>query len=287
MKTYYFNTLGKINRDTKISLFSDFHMNNKKHFRRYNKVINLLEREKPDYIFLLGDMVDDANLSDETLDKVQTYLNRLSSIAPVYYIYGNHEFTIHEKKKKKGFINNKYINMLKRINNFYVLDNESVLLKENIGVIGIKLPYDYYINKNENVIDYLALLKQIKKDGLLANVNDNSYNIFLQHTPNNILDRKIYHEVSKIMGLNCNLILSGHLHNGLIPPYIDKFISGNRGIIGVKGRKIVLFPNNCRGIKKISNDTYGLVLPAVSTLDKYAILNSFFPPSIKTIILKK
>ena len=88
-------------------------------------------------------------------------------------------------------------------------------------------------------------------------------------------------------GMNYNVIVSGHQHNGCIPSYADIFFPGNRGIMGLSGSKKNLFQKDCRGIKEIDYNTTGIMLPAVSSLPEHPFLNGFFPPDGKTLILKK
>ena len=75
----------------------------------------------------------------------------------------------------------------------------------------------------------------------LKNIEDkfikNKYNILLSHSPINILN----------YNLKADLILSGHMHNGLVLPVFKK---GNNGIVGPYS---TFFPKECRGIIKKEN----------------------------------
>ena len=293
METYYVDTLGKINKDTTISLYSDFHLNDRDKSNRYDKVLNNLETVKPDYILLLGDFIDDTDIGPKEIEKAYKYLCMISSIAPVYYAYGNHEMRTCIHGKEISLLNNDYFDMVDSVPNLEALKNKSVLLDENIGLTGIALPFHYYVETFEDKEVYLNHLKEYIENNLLGNLDNNSYNILLQHTPNNILDKEVYlrllNMIKEILNkdFNFDLTISGHLHNGLIPVYLDKLIPGNRGIVGITGPKRHLLQYNCRGVKHITDDTTGIVLPAVSTLPSFPLLNSLFPPSNKTLILKK
>ena len=293
MKTYHIDTHGKIENDTVISMISDLHISDSTNLLALKKVIEQIKNSNPDYIFLLGDIVNEANVSPVLLDNIYAYLSAISSIGPVYAVYGNHDI----KNKEDGFwredINPNYLEMLNSIKNFQVLDNESTSLPENIQLFGIKLPFSYYAFSFEDEQAYLQLLEELMNNNLFNSLSNSSYNILLQHTPNNIFDRKVYLQILKSIrdyldkDVNLDLIISGHQHNGLVPSYVEDLLPGNRGIIGITGRKIHLFQDNCRGIKPITDDTTGIILPAVTSLAEHSFLNKFFPIETKTLVLKR
>ena len=293
METFYIDTLGKINKDTTISLYSDFHINKNVDANRYTKVLNNLEKDNPNYIFILGDFIENPNISSSDIDCVYNYLCLLTSIAPIYYIYGNHELRTEINGEEITSINKDYFQMLKAVPKLKVLDNESVLLDENIGLTGVTLPFKYYVEDNENREAYLKYINDFLINNLLGNLNNNSFNILLQHSPNNILDKETYLKILAMIkqilnkDFNFELTILGHLHNGLIPVYLEKFLPGNKGIIGIKGNKRNLFQDNCRGSKNITDDTKAIILPAVSSLPYNPLINCFYPPGGKTLILKK
>lgn len=293
MNVYTFETNGKINKDTTISLLSDFHFNDNTSEKRIAKVTNSLEKVKPNYIFLLGDIVQDTNISNGLMNKINAHLNNITDIAPTYLVYGNHDIQTKKNGKWTRSTNEDYYSMLNDINNLNVLDNESIKLDENIGITGVNLPFGYYNILHENSEKYLQIFNDYLNKKLLGNLDNESYNILLQHTPNNISNKEIYIEILKKIKIiiqkdfNFNLIISGHLHNGLVPSYIDKFIPSNRGIIGITDGKIDLFKDNCRGINKVTDDTTCIILPAVNSLPEYPLLNKFFPANNKTLVLKK
>ncbi len=293
METYYVDTLGKVNRDTTISLYGDFHYNTKEKSNRYNKVLDELDKVSPNYIFILGDFIEDTTVPSIELEKAINYLSLIASIAPVYYINGNHELRAVKDGEELSYINPEYFHMLHSIPSLHVLDNESVLLDENIGLTGVSLPFNFYIDHNEDKDDYLKFISNCIINNLLGNLDNNSFNILLQHTPNNMFDKEIYLKVLEMIKMQLNrdfnfdVAVFGHLHNGLVPIYLERLFPGNKGLIGIAGKKRNLFQDNCRGTKHITDDTMGIILPAVSALPTNPILNKFFPPSGKTLILKK
>lgn len=291
MHTYYIDTMDKINKDTSISLLSDLHINENDD-KRYNKLLNNLDNVKPNYIFILGDLIENTDSPPEVIEKIYKYLTMMSEIATIYYIYGNHETRTKIDGEEVQYTNHDFNNMLTAVSNFHILDNKSILLDENIGLTGVKFPYSYYVTEREDENKYLEILNNLIENDLLGNLNNNSFNILLQHSPNNIFDQKTYLQLLKKIkerlnkDFNFNLVLSGHQHNGLIPPYLD-FLPTNRGFVGIKGSIRHLRYKNCRGIKKINDDTVGIILPAISPLPGYPTLNKLYPPTNKTLILKR
>ncbi len=69
MHTYYIDTMGKINKDTSISLLSDLHINENDD-KRYNKLLNNLDNIKPNYIFILGDLIENTDSPPEVIEKI-------------------------------------------------------------------------------------------------------------------------------------------------------------------------------------------------------------------------
>lgn len=294
MDRYEIDTFGKINKDTTVSLMSDFHFNENVKGKRILKLLDKVEAEKPDYIFLLGDIINDTGKVDDIIDDVYYYLSTMSSIAPVYLINGNHDIM---KKVDNGkwvyHINKEYIDMLNDIPFVNLLDNKNVKLPEGISLTGITLPIDYYQKYYENDFMYLIYLKEHIINGVFNSLENDNYNIFLCHSPNSIDNKNTYLKLLKMIKENINhdinfdLVLSGHLHNGLVPSYIDKFIPGNMGLIGINGPKVKLFMDKCRGIIDITDDAKIIILPAVTSLVAHPFLNNFFPATGKTLILKK
>ena len=82
-----------------------------------------------------------------------------------------------------------------------------------------------------------------------------------------------------------DLILSGHMHNGCIPPIIDELVKNNRGIIAPNKK---IFPKNARGISIVGN--YAVVSSGITKLSRSAPLilrmfNFIFPMSIHELII--
>lgn len=78
----------KITSPVRIVLVSDLHSSS---FGKDNRILkNLIKQQKPDLIFVLGDMY--SRFEAERPDKAVEFTTVLSSFAPVYFVSGDHDY---------------------------------------------------------------------------------------------------------------------------------------------------------------------------------------------------
>lgn len=184
----------KIKKGIVIVQISDFH-NTK--FRK-NKLVKLIKENKPDLIVITGDFIDSHHTNINTAINC---IKDISSIAPLYFIRGNHEILA-----KKSY--EKLAKSMKELGVHILINNvEEVEIKnENITIIGI------------DSIDYDSVSKKL--DNL--SYNSNNYTILLSHRPDLF---KAYNN-RKI-----NLVFTGHAHGGQFRiPFIGGVFAPNQGI---------------------------------------------------------
>lgn len=252
----YYN-LKELNK--KIVLISDIHYYDKKDIKLLNAVLERISKIKPDYICIPGDITDISNISDE--DEYIDWFKNLSKISKIIITLGNHEYYIRKSEKKFG-INEKFLSKLKRIDNVYLLRNESKSF-DGINFIGIDLGIDYYYDEYNSNIN---IRKYILKD---------DYNVLLCHSPV---------DIDKIVNNNdVNLVLCGHMHGGVVPRILRPIFK-NSGIISPTKR---LFPKYAYGLKIVGNSkvvtTSGIRI--ISRINKFYLFTNFFHSEI--VILKK
>lgn len=208
----------KIDKDLKIVFLSDLHNRN-----MYKKLLNIINIIKPDIILLGGDMINDNKIEDnhffELYEKIKDYT--------IYYTYGNHEerMNIEDKEIFK-----------KRLSktNIKVLNNTHENLSNNIVLYGLDNEMDTYLKFGKKVLSEAYVVDKIGKN------DPKKYNILLAHNPLEF-DTYVKH--------NDSLVLSGHIHGGLVripgfkgilSPDITFFPKYDHGEYNKKGTKMIV-----------------------------------------------
>ncbi len=170
----------KLGKKFKFVHFSDVHLGTVHGKLRLKYLVSLINRQKPDFVFLTGDLIDG---SGKVTKKTLRVLNKIK--APLYFVLGNHE---------SYFGKQKVMNLLKgsKVN---VLRNKLVDLKD-FYLIGLDNPED----------EVTQTLPELDK----MDVPKDKPSILLLHTPTGI---------KSIKKSNVDLVLSGHTHSGQIFPF--------------------------------------------------------------------
>jgi len=177
----------------KILVISDIHLGNINKKRFLNKVVDKINKEKPDIIFNIGDLIDGPTVP------YKDFLNPLSKLKPElgnYYVEGNHEKYNWEYEK---FLSNIPSNVID-------LTNKKIIV-ENTQIIGID---DFDNSSSVDIGSYLSYL----------NYNPSTPSIILIHKPT---------KINNLAEYGVSLVLSGHTHNGQMFPFnlLIKKIYGN------------------------------------------------------------
>ncbi len=259
---YYKIYNNKVKEDIKIASISDLHISrlilqNKTKYLSYK-----LEREQPNYIFFLGDIIDSPKeLKNEEKEKqTRTLIESASLIAPTIMILGNHDFV--SNNKRLSTYAKRYWKELTYINNFYLLNN-SYYKDNNIFIMGYKQTKNYYLNEKRKEDTILLYNQLVKKEELYKNLPTAKPKIGLFHSPEYTNNEKII-ELLK----DYDLLISGHYHGGCFPFGLGNIIRGNKGIISPKK---TLFPNTpARGIKNLNGNTNLIVNSGITTIQDSA-----------------
>ena len=257
----------------KIVVISDIHYVNNKDIKKLEKLLKVLNKYNADYICIPGDIID----NNDTIDKnyIISWLERLSKNNTVIMSLGNHDLRIDDEiAKYKYYVDDNFINKLSNIDNLYLLNNSSKSYKD-IYFYGYTESFDYYYKNNDE--DKNIMNKELDKYKV-CNDLPNKYRVLLMHSPLCLKYKDIKEK------LNCyDLILCGHMHNGVMPPILDDIFRGNRGIVSPNKR---LFPKFARGIIKNNNTVVissGITKMARNLIFPLRILNIFFPIGINVI----
>ncbi|CDE95075.1 predicted phosphohydrolases [Clostridium sp. CAG:914] len=265
----------KLKKDITFIHIGDIHYNETTSAKKLEYIKYAIEDAHPDYIFITGDLLDRPKITKnkEKIKLLVSWLNSLGNIAKVFISLGNHDIILEEDYK--------FFNKLNDINNIYVLNNQSYE-DENVFISGFTLPTNYYYNIEKHE-DEDALLETLQNNfNLVTNLPKKKYKVALIHSPILLSEKKIV-EKSK----EYDLVLSGHMHNGLIPRILDKIIKNNYGLISPDKR---LFAKNTRG--KIKTKYYTIIITggitklSPSSTKILSKLNGLYPISINKITVK-
>jgi predicted MPP superfamily phosphohydrolase len=263
-------TSNKITKDYAFCLLADIHNTKYIKIKLWNKVIQKVKEQNPDYTFISGDIIYEADdLKDiKTKEKLEYLLNGLSAIAPLFISIGNHDLKDSKLLKAKDTLN--YLKSLEN-DRIHVLNNETFSINEDITIVGFSPRLNaYYPTYKEHRVKYFIedlLNSDFKYD-------KNKYIILLSHSPEvvkelsdnidrmivnakNKKDIKKFKAAKKILE-DMNLVLCGHMHDGNIPHWIQKIgiVRGDIGIAAFEGQS---FKNTfcivryCRGVINVFN----------------------------------
>lgn len=206
--TEYNISTDKINCNFKIVLISDLH--NKKFGKENKQLVNLIEKQNPDFIAVCGDMV--TGFEDEKRP-VLKLLPQLKKIAPVYYALGNHEREYEDFEELTADI---------KATGTSLLDNEMTTVdidnSESI-VIGGLTDFPYYDSDTPDFNNERRYFLDSFEDKTAK-----KYTILLAHQP------EFFFWTYGLKEKDIDLVLSGHTHGGVVQiPFIGGLYAPNQG----------------------------------------------------------
>jgi predicted MPP superfamily phosphohydrolase len=177
------SALSPLWKGKKIAFVSDTHLGMVRQEKFMQKVVDIINKEKPDIAFNLGDLIDGPSFP---YAKGMAPLNEINAPMGSYYVEGNHERYSAEYDLFKS-------NFPEKLND---ITNKKVIVN-NTQIIGI--PFGSM--KSED---------QIKKELEDVLYDKNFPSIILMHDPK---------DTPKLADNNVSLVLSGHTHNGQFFPF--------------------------------------------------------------------
>ncbi len=257
----------KVNKPIKLLVFSDIHYSGEKDIKKLEYLYENVKKYDVDYICIPGDIVDIQGIKYDYLIK---WLMKLGKIHPVILSLGNHDI----RKKKKSFFDKDLWDKIEEIDNVFLLNNTCKSFKD-IYFFGFTQSYNYYheyLRENKKLMQ-----KEIEEHGVCDRM-PNKFSVLLMHSPICIKDKIISTKLNEY-----DLILSGHMHNGVVPPILDEIFDNNVGIVAPNK---TLFPKVARGIIKKDNTiviSSGVTKISSNTGRLLRFLNIFFPIGINYI----
>ena len=199
------STDARILKDTKIVVASDFHIDQSTPVKQVQQIVDTINAQNPDYILLLGDLVDDIPAN------IEKQLNILSELKAkkIFLSLGNHEF-YHEPAKWM---------IAYTLMGFDVLHNNGETV-EDTGLFITAFPDPSFARPNV--------------ERALNGAAENSYKILMTHTPV---------PVRNLKGDEFDFIVAGHTHGGQIYPFHYPVEAANgylAGLYNLAGGKIYI-----------------------------------------------
>ena len=233
----------KVNKESDIVGISDIHSD----IEKMKEIKEILRKLKISTLLISGDLIDSTN--DKRNDQLCEIINNISLLSQTFISMGNHDLVYFDSDRKElPSDDTSFYDRLSSIKNIKVFRKglESIPLDSNIELSALNMPIEWYENKeNESEFGKFLLNNAVE--------NTDRFNILLSHTPNGIIkDQLIKKQLNYISDMN--LILSGHMHAGLVPMFLRRK-KGHRGLIGPYAS---IFPKTAYGLYE--NDDCSMIV---------------------------
>lgn len=185
--------------EVKLLFLSDLH--GKQYGKDNRKLIAAIAKEEPDYILIGGDLL--TRKMESTDLTAASLLRKLVKLCPVYLANGNHEQKMRMNTEEYGVRYEEYIREARGLG-VHVLENETEQCNMKgipVAISGLEIPLGCYAHFRTRGLKLFDIRER------LGNSRDGSYQILLAHSP-------VYFDTYAKWG--ADLILSGHLHGGII-----------------------------------------------------------------------
>lgn len=256
-----------LDRPLRVVLISDIHISRSFITGDFLNISSLLKGLKNikniDLFALPGDFVNSAaQLRNE---RVHTHfsdlLKRLSRIAPVILVRGNHDLYNNDIETEKIY------QTLGNIRNVTLLDNAQMSFM-GITITGFTPRHEAYDLIKHGKRSYAITIEDFRREKFTF--DPNTFHLILTHSPYTFTNKPSMRQLPEVYH-HADLVLSGHLHNGL-------FLSGNSRLIRriLDNTRIVdlgfwvdpktgFTSRHCRGAKFVGENRIGkTILPTTS-----------------------
>ena len=285
-----------ISNGQRVAFISDIHGN----ATELESIINVLLEAQINTLLIGGDIID-TNEGDIRNEKIRELLEELSKTINIFTAIGNHDLVYFQQdsKTRRHEVLSKELDFWKKINsskeeNLHIsslpINNPTITkwtFNKDIDITALNLPIEYYWRKEltREFEEYLEIIKSIT-------INAEKFNILLCHTPKNIIKNGAISDYLNYLK-SFNLILSGHMHGGLVPKVFRKNSFGG----GLFGPYASILPKHAYGIVQTDNTisltSTGITKIANSTEIKSLtnnivarnIIEFVYPPEIEIIDL--
>lgn len=239
----------KLDRDYTICSLADIHNNKWASFELWDKLIEEVDKQKPDFILVSGDLTYTADdFYVPTNDIMLRYLfDNLDNIAETFICFGNHE--LKSGKKHSVLDSIKYLKSLNMTTGVHILDrrvgNEYIDIG-NIRIGGFCPRSEAYYKSKESMWEQYFIEDYMKS---LLEFTDKQFNILLTHSPDTISKKEVLSFLRDRLK-ELDLIVCGHKHDGYMPKIVQSSLN-DTGIDVSDGKNFLYYKvsktNKCRG----------------------------------------
>ena len=161
------------------------------------RLLRKIQKAQPHIICITGDLFDE----NTDFSALAPFLRELPRLAPTFYVTGNHEWQVAERKN--------YLRYMEALG-IEVLENEHVLWAEDFVIAGVHDPCGPYDQKTP-----AELMAEIRREA-----GNDAFVLMLCHRNDGL---KLWSE------LGADLVLSGHCHGGVVRlPFLGGVFASER-----------------------------------------------------------
>lgn len=175
----------------KVAQLSDTHVGTFFDMTKLDRVLSMIENERPDLLVITGDMIDDLNLLTPAMERINRFAATMKH--GIYYCWGNHEY----------FRDISLIRAAWKVSPVKVLENSNVKILDGerpFYLVGVDYPWA--TKKDDQQAVRRSFLSRA-----LAGVPDNAFRLLIAHHPD-FFDNSFDN--------NIELALAGHTHGGQV-----------------------------------------------------------------------
>ncbi len=275
----------KIDRDRRILSLSDFHLTEDKGFEHLKEIKSKTDMTKISHIVMPGDIINDVNeLKDNKFrNKVLQALSDFADDKHVFLSAGNHDqMTLNNKEWQRGDYS-LLQETIEELPKFHLLENGERITVNDITYSAFSPDYSYYEDEDKERKDLEA--ESDYEEAFMKNYNanlfdNNTFNILLTHEPQSII--KLSTKKGSCIQDNTDLVLSGHMHDGMLPHFFKRFC----GNIGIISPQMQLLPKYAHGTVEVGDTTFVINGPVNARVES-ALINEIYGSNATVVDLVK
>ncbi len=260
----------KITKSKKILTYSDLHLGFKD--RSNIKEVFTIPELSPnlyDYILIPGDIVHSGKILENPImqERVLDKLARLTGDTRTFISIGNHDqFERYGFENWAAYCEQAAISTYNKLSNTTILDINKKIVEDGIEFSAINNSV-YYFLQNKEKKEFFEQEYNLRNPKM--SFSEECFSILLTHDPKSIY--RLSKERGESFVPNTNLVVSGHMHNGLTPNFMQGIMHGK----GILSPDYTFFPEIAYGIHEVG-DTLFLVNGAISSFVEFPLVSKLY-----------